>query len=826
MPPPSPPPPFGVLPRQTELSSGHRDFLDQHLGNHEDLHAKAPLLLTDLTTNLADLEASFLNLQRNLTKRTVSWISRSFGAKSSVSNLNIMLENLSLHTSKYEVCSRKIQTILGEELPQLAKCLKRIENIRRYVDTALQLEALVGDLEDAVYCIGDSHARNMFSAKFMTSLISTDFGPKQERLHRAIKLMNNIEDLLVDVVIFHPRWSQLLESVDIRVEKILAVVRPQVLADHRALLASLGWPPKLLKSTVDSGGIACLPNPLVLMEGDKRKYYSLSFIGLCALQHLQMRREDRQHNIFGRKECSMRLWAIDELVSPIASQVEYHFRKWAEQPEFMFALVYKITRDFIVGIDDVLQPLIDRARLVSYSAREAWVSAMIQMLSGFLAKVVSDLAEKYKEKHMKLEVISSWLHLIDHAVTFDKWMQSLVNSEIHFFLESERQDSRGLSVLMIFCDRPDWLKIWAKIELKNAWKKIKLELKDEKAWSTGKESGVDFQNSEESEQFLLITREDYKAPLVADSVLKITWEMIERCRTLPSIFSHIQFIKSTAGRFLWHFLNVLVLRCKNTEFLLDCPNDALIKVCGSINAARYVESKLQEWSDDVNFLEMRIAERDVIDGNGDLADNSSFFGEEIKSLLELETNWLLEIICFLLRHFEAHSCEYLQNKRYFEEEQENFTTNRITAAVDLAVSVDIIQALDAIKVQLNVLKSNLNPKDFLDLWRSVTDGLDQFISSSVFSSDIQFSGGGIDQFEADMQALFLVFQPFCVRPDVFFPCIRETIKLLKVCREQANHLQVVSSSSENGTKYLHSHGILHLSFEQVDKVLKKRKFGT
>lgn len=32
-----------------------------------------------------------------------------------------------------EVCSRKIQTILGEELPQLAKCLKRIENIRRYV---------------------------------------------------------------------------------------------------------------------------------------------------------------------------------------------------------------------------------------------------------------------------------------------------------------------------------------------------------------------------------------------------------------------------------------------------------------------------------------------------------------------------------------------------------------------------------------------------------------------------------------------------------------------------------------------------------------------
>ncbi|KAF2291772.1 hypothetical protein GH714_035540 [Hevea brasiliensis] len=828
-PPTAPPPPSGILPRQTELSAAHRDFLDQHLGTHENLHTRAPLLLTDLTKSFADLEANFLNLQRNLTKRTVSWISRSFGAKSSVSNLNIMLENLSLPTSKLGICSTKIQTILGEELPQLAKCLKRIENIRKYVDTALQLEALVGDLEDAVYCIGDCHALNMFSAKFMTSLISMDFGPKQERLLRAIKLMNDIEDLLVDVVIFHPQWSHLLESVDIRVDKILTVVRPQVLADHRALLASLGWPPKLLTSTVDSGGIACLPNPLVLMEGDKRNYYAQSFLGLCALQHLQTRREDRQHNIFGRKECSMRLWAIDELVSPIASRVEYHFSKWAEQPEYMFALVYKITRDFIVGVDDVLQPLIDRARLVSYSAREAWVSAMVLMLSGFLAKaVVSDLAERYKEKHMKSEVISSWLHLIDHAVTFDKRMRSLVNSEIHFFLEeSERHDSRGLSVLMIFCDRPDWLKIWAKIELKDAWKKLKPELKDERAWSIGKKSGVDFQISAESEQFLLTTREDYKAPLVADSVLKIAWEMIERCKTLPSVLLRIRFIKSTAGKFLWHFLNVLVLRCKNTGFLLDYLNDALIKVCGSINAARYVESKLQEWSDDVNFLEMRTAERGLdIDGNDDLADNSSFFGEEIKSLLELETNWVLEIIYFLLHHFEALSWEYLQNKRYFEQGQENFTANRVPAAMDLAVSIDIVQALDAIKIQLNILKSSLNPKDFLDLWRSVADGLDRFISSSISFSDIQFSSGGIDQFKADMRALFLVFQPFCVRPDVFFPCIRETIKVLKMCREEANHLQVVASNSENRTKYLHSYGILHLSFDQVDKVLKNRKFGS
>ncbi|XP_037495457.1 RINT1-like protein MAG2L isoform X2 [Jatropha curcas] len=690
------------------------------------------------------------------------------------------------------------------------------------------LEALVGDLEDAIYSVGDCYARNMFSTKIFTSLISTDFETKQERLLRAIKGMNNIEDVLVDVVKFHPQWSHLLESVDIRVDKILAIVRPQILADHRALLGSLGWPPKLLTLKVDSGESASFPNPLVLMEGEKRKYYSQSFLGLCTLQHLQTRREDRQHNIFGRKECFMKFWAIDELVSPIASRMEHHFSKWAEQPEFMFALVYKITRDFIVGVDDVLQPLIDRARLTSYSAREAWVSAMVQMLSGFLARgVVSVLAERYKEKHMKSEVISSWLHLIDHAVAFDKRMQLLVSSEIHFFEESKSYDSRCLSVLMIFCDRPDWLKIWTKIELKDAWKRLKLELKDERVWSIDKNSRTDFPIGAETVQFLLATREDYKAPLVTESALKITWEMIERCGTLPAVLPRVRFIRSTSARFLWHFLNVLALRCKNTEFLLDNSNDALIKVCGSINAARYIESKLQEWSDDVNFLELRIAERDLeINGNHDGVDNNSFFGEEVKSLLELNTNWLMDIISFLLHQFEELSWEYLQNKGYFKQQQENFTSNSIPANMELSVSIDIVEALDAIKTQLDLLKLNLNKKDFLDLWRSVADGLDQFIVSSISTSDIQFSSWGINQFEADMQKLFLVFQPYCARPEAFLPCIKETLKLLTMCEAEANYLQVVASNDENRTKCLRSFGILHLSFDQVDKILRNRKFET
>ncbi|XP_035540855.1 RINT1-like protein MAG2L isoform X2 [Juglans regia] len=670
----------------------------------------------------------------------------------------------------------------------------------------------------------------MFAAKFSNSSIATESEPNQEKLLQAMKFMNNIEEVLISIVTFQPQWCNLLKCVDTRVDKILGVLRPQVLAEHRALLVSLGWPPKLLTSKTESAQISGLPNPLVLMQDNKRECYSHSFVALCALQHLHKRREERQLNILGRKEYSMQLWAIDELVSPIASRMEYHFSKWADQPEFMFALVYKITRDFIAGVDDVLQPLIDKARLVSCSAKEAWVSGMIQMLSGFLAKrILSRLAERYKEKHSKSEVMTSWLHLIDLIVSFDKRMQSLVNLETCLFLVgSERFEgfSRGISVLMIFVDRPDWLKLWAKIELKDACKKLKAELKDERAWKIDNKTGPALHINTDIDQYLLSTREEHKAPFIAEFTLKIAWQLIERCQTMPATFPRLQFIRSAVVKFLWYFFEVLLLRFKRTEFSPDnSDDDALVRLCGLINAARFVESKLQEWSDDVDILEMRIAENDSnLHNKEESIDSSCFFGEEIANLSELETNWLMEIISFILREFENLSWEYVQNKERFEQQQEQGTL--APATMDLVVSSDFVEALDILRSQLHVLKTNLNPKDFLDLWRSVAEGLDHFISCTTLTNEFQFSESGVSQFETDMQALFFIFQPFCARPQAFFPCIKETLKLLQMNKEGIKHLQVVLSTGKNGIKCLHPCGISHLPFDQVDTFLRNRKFKT
>ncbi|XP_062029195.1 RINT1-like protein MAG2L [Rosa rugosa] len=766
------------LPKPSDLSKHQLSFLNQHFQTHQDLLHKAPPLHTSLRTRSSHLDSLLLHLKASLTQRTVSWIRRSFSAKTALHNIDISLQNLNLVTSQCGSGWKKLQRVLGTELPQLAKEVKRIETIHSYLETTLQLEALVGDLEDAVFCFVNCHSGKMFSAMLSNS---SNSGTKQEKLLQAIKALNDLE-VLVGLVKLRPQWHHLLKSVDARVDKTLAVLRPQVFADHRAFLASLGWPPKLSTLKIESE-LSGLSNPLISMQGEKRRSYSDSFLALCALQHIQTRRENRQLNLSGQKECIIQLWAIDELVSPIASRMEYHFSKWVDQPEFIFELAYKITRDFIVGVDDVLQPLIDRARLISYSAKEAWVSSMVQLLSEFLAKrIFSSLAEKYQEKQMKSEVILSWLHLIDLIVLFDKRIQSLLSSETSLFsteLERVESLSGNTSVLMIFGNRPDWLKIWAKIELKNACDKLKTDLNDERAWTVDGKEGAELPF--DTQHFLISTREDHKAPLIAESALRTTWEMVERCQTMPVILPRLQFIRLTAVRFLWYFFKVLLVHCKRTEITPDNPDDeALVRVCGSINAAKYIELKLRQWSDDVNFLEMKLAENDPSNQRKDENTDYNFFGEEIQSLSELATNWLMEIISVLLRQFENLSWEYVQKMKLYEQQLEDLAPVEISAAVDLNISVDFVEPLDALRCHLILLRMTLNATDFLDLWRSLAEGLDHFISCSGITCRIQFFDGGINQFETDMQALFSVFQPFCVRPEAFFPSTREIMMLLKM----------------------------------------------
>uniref|UniRef100_A0A7N1A9J5 RINT1-like protein MAG2L n=2 Tax=Kalanchoe fedtschenkoi TaxID=63787 RepID=A0A7N1A9J5_KALFE len=703
-----------------------------------------------------------------------------------------------------------------EDFLQFTKEIHRIDAIREYVGTTLRLEALVGDLEDVIFSIMSQQGGNMFSAG-ITAPRSGDSQAGHEILLQAVKVMHGIEEVLAPTIKSHPHWSHLLRSVDSRVDKILTTLRPKVIADHRSLLASLGWPPNMLTGRVEEGEIAAIPNPLLLMQPDKREAYSRSFLGLCALQHLHSLREVRKLDCLGQKDTYRVLWAIDELVSPIASRTEYHFSKWAGgEPKYVFALVYRITRDFIVGIDDVLQPLIDQARLASCSATEAWVFAMVQMLDGFLNKsVFPPLADKCKVEGLKQEAISMWIHLIDLMVAFDKQMLSLLSSEPGR-LEGV---SRGISVLSVFAIRSEWLKLWAKIELKDAWKKLKAELNDEKCWLN---SNDNLSTIRQPVQQLVYTWQDFRVPSIAEFAAKIAWEMIERGQNLPHIPLQAQFIRMTAGRFFWYFFKVLIFRCKRHESDVAGLGDVtLSRICESMNAARFIESKLLEWSDDVAFVEMVSVESHldaVLLDNFD--DETIFFSEELKSIAELQTNGLMEIITDVLCQFEHLSWDYIHNKESHDHAEVSHERAGISTDPGLSLSHTLIQALDFVRDRLLTLKARLNPSNFLDLWKGIADGLDHFILNSILEIGTRFSMSGMNQFHIDMKAVFLVFQPFCERPEAFLPRIRYALQLLQTDIAEAGSLLCGSHQTE----YSQGYAIPYVSREQVEKIMNMKKF--
>ncbi|XP_066395643.1 RINT1-like protein MAG2L isoform X2 [Miscanthus floridulus] len=681
----------------------------------------------------------------------------------------------------------------------------------------MKLEALVGNLEDVAFSIVRQ------APKFNLSSIlrkSNETKWKQGKLLHAVDAVRDIERELVRISTSRPQWTNLVMAVDSRVDKTLSILRPQALTDYRALLASLGWPPSLSSQDTENQ----IPNPLVLMNKENKERYSQSFQALCALQHVQGNRELRlcqtaevtpalaDLKYFNRTACfDNGLWAIDELVHPIASRMEYHFAKWSEQPEFIFTLVYKITKDFMDGVDDVLQPLIDQARLVGLSAKESWVTGMVKMLVGYLERQIFPALVCSYQDHAtvgKPEVDSSWMHLNDVMISFDKRMQLLADSGIQKIASLSEGLSRSLSAFSIYTEHPDWLQIWADVELSSAQDKLKSEMEDETNWSC---SGQHDQlgHMENSMKFLLSTREDYKAPPVCEFVIKTALSMVERGRALPNRGMQIQYNRSSSVRFLNDFFLVLRERCEALQLSNTALEDqSLSKTSCAINAARYCENVLREWDEDTTFL--------------DMGPQGSLFTDEISFLVKLGTNYLEQILSSVLLEFEDLSWEYVQNIGSWS--GQTILDDQTLDEENAGVSPGFVASLDVLTDRTTKLKRYLNSKDFLDLWRSIAEGLDYFIYSSIRWGEVSFSDPGAIQLRVDTKALLHIFRPFCSRPEAFLPFLSESLKLLTMKKSDAQFLLEMLMDDTKSDNCLKHQGLHHVNASQAAKILSSRKF--
>ena len=652
---------------------------------------------------------------------------------------------------------------------------------------------------------------NLLKFLFVFSKISILL--QEMRLH-ALKTLKLTEDVLTSVTKTHPQWARLLSAVDHRVDRALAILRPQAIADHRSLLTSLGWPPPLStlnSSNLDTRKSSEVLNPLFTMQGSLKHQYCENFLALCSLQELQRRRKCRQLKGYDQEiALHQPLWVIEELVNPISLAFQRHFAKWVDKPEFIFALVYKVTRDYVDSIDELLQPLVDEAMLAGYSCREEWISAMVTSLVIYLAKEIfpSYVGQLDEESvtGVQSQARIAWLHLVDLMITFDKQVQSMLAQSGLLLSLQEEGNMQKISSLSVFCDRPDWLDLWAIIELGDVLDKLKLEMEDGKNWTMKVQGAV-----------LLAGHEDFRSPVISSAFLQHLSAVVDRCRALPSISLSSRFARLAGAPIIHKFLDCILLRCQEAEGMTALTdNDALIKVTNSVNAARYFESVLKEWCEDVFFLEMGLHEGDQLGTVADVSrfsgttevSGSSIFDGEIEKLEKFRLEWVEKLSVVLLRGFDARCRDYLKNRKQWQEKVEE----------GWMVSKSLVGALDYLQGKMLILEGSLNAVDFVGVWRSLAAHVDRLIFSGILMSNVKFYDGGVERYSCDLEVLFRVFRAWCLRPEGFFPKASEGLKLLKMGEDRLQDYWA------EGEKWMVENGIRHLSVAEAEKIVKNRVF--
>ncbi|CAM6101483.1 unnamed protein product [Calypogeia fissa] len=724
-----------------------------------------------------------------------------------------------------------------EELEALASEVARVERMRLYAESVLKLEQLVGDLEASIAMISSS---GRATAQIGSSAASL-------RITRAVQRMQITESAMAEIARAH--WNSLVSAVDLRVDRVAAILRPAAIADHRGVLISIGWPPPL---SATSGGGPKLANPLLQMGEVQELKYCQSFMALTTLQAVQQSRRERQlkeykismqevaspsgsefstyHSDGARRKTRSShasLWAVEELISPMSSKAETHFLRWTTKPELVFALAYRIAQEYADVIDDFLQPLIDKAKVAGYSAREEWIFSVVDMASNFLrAHVLPGLANDLRDEGGAGSVGAAlWLHIVDQALAFDSRMKSLAMRTGSLFQEGSNEEDQSenldnlsgpvtLSISAI-ADQPEWLALWAKLELADVLVKLRVDLQTDIAWTLRSKSpasaGLPGGDYQEAYGPSVTNIGDFLPPSGADFVLSSMSAITDRCRTLLEPQQQYKFIEIGVMPIAGEYLEDLLRRCMEVEASTAlAEEDSMVKVATCLNAARYCEHALQEWGEDIFFLELLEVKYEDSEGAFELLEGS-LFHEEIEKLKYFRQDWIGRLVAAISRGFDARCREYLRNKKRWLEtgkgvgdldghfnvseigDREKLSLrqfdlldeNYVNILKGFDVSASLVEALAVLQSQLRTLRVALDNAIFFELWRSLATELDQLLVNSVILSGAKFSEHGGWQFAADIQALFLVFKPYCVRPSGFFKTTHDAVRLLTLPSQAA-----------------------------------------
>eukprot|EP00850_Spirogloea_muscicola_P005744 SM000026S08993 [mRNA] locus=s26:990072:995158:+ [translate_table: standard] len=706
-----------------------------------------------------------------------------------------------------------------KELEEVATEVMALGRVQEYVESLLHLEQVNAGLEASVAALASMPG--IRAGAQVASITSAD----ASKLAVAVDQFQVAAKATASITSKRPSWSNLVANTNVRIDNSGAKLRPAALKELDSCLKASGWPPTLSDSASKSA-----IHPFLKLPDSARARLETSFVNVWA---------QRSGNL---------MWCMEAMARPLGKSAEHHFSQWLQQPEFVFALAFKLAREHAKVLEDVLQRGLDSAD-VRRSVWEEWTKAVAGLAANHLRNTALPLLAKMLEADESSiaaaagpSPAATWLHTVDHTLRFDRSMAAFgdltareTSAEVQEGGANPRWEGNALDV---FAERKEWLQIWTRLELEDALQKLIKVLGNEESWQLADT----LLGAEELAKEAGRSAVEFKPPVGAHSLVSLMRATTNRCATLSSREKRLAFVRDSVAPLADRYLQELLVQSQEAEGLTAlATNHGLYKVARCLNAARYVAEYLQEWSEEVPMAELLHSFAD--DGQeGDApsdSDEKSVFQEELEDLMSFADEWTGKIVSAIIRAFGARCTEYVQDKKRWREENTAQSLQR-SAEGPLLPSQRLLEAVLEMEGKLDALSRVMDEFIFVDTWRRIAAGLDQYLMNKLVLGGASFSELGAKQVIADAEVLFSVFQKFTAKPASFFRNLRDTCNLLRLPTEEASAALLMITSAEdlpqhsnpsdallaevghNVVRMLKEHGVTRMLPSMAGDILKRR----
>ncbi|XP_071948017.1 RAD50-interacting protein 1-like [Antedon mediterranea] len=585
------------------------------------------------------------------------------------------------------------------------------------------------------------------------------------------------------------------------------ILKEKLSGEFEEVATAVGWP-------FIANKVASLPQPTATKEDFQSRLDTL-FTLLLKLQlpedlELESKPPSSSSSLAGQKPISL---PIELLLKPLIKRFKFHFsgKKQTnnlERPEFYFSQILAWLRDHADFLDNEIQPILDREEMSHVSARMEFCRGLIEVL---VSKAESDVQELIFDD----QLLS---HFIDELLAFE--------TELHVTHSYPPWQPSCINVLT----RADCFQRWLAIERNFAVEKIDALLSDPDAWRCQYKDIND--------------GDDLKVPQCAESFVTLLSVITDRYKTVPFPTNQLQFLVLQLD--LLDDFRVRLLQVAKQEAYNPLSN----VYCAIINSVNYVIRVLEDWSDQLFFLQLQYhhAEDENMAAFNQALESSSanidinllskgLDGEELDAMQSAVFDDIIE----LYKHMQQDMCRKINTcifnqlhskaKLYLKEKWFSLPSVKDLAAQSVTFSA--CEMLLFVKDNLHLLQEQLCLSLFKICWRLMAEGINKFLYEEMILCN-QFNEGGAAQLQFDMaRSLFPLFGAYTQRPENYFKEIKEACLLLNLKAGTAillrdllfKHLhdnQNEQASQTSTETALHDVGVYRLKKEAAERILNLR----